>query len=63
MGKMLKSFNVKVFYMMGKALSGELSCPCDSSCLYRYTSMFSCHFTKKDNFCDFLFASLHKVAF
>ena len=30
-GKMLK-FNVKVFYVMGKALSGELSCPCDRSC-------------------------------
>ena len=27
---MLK-FNVKVFYVMGKALSGELSCPCDRS--------------------------------
>ena len=26
-------FNVKVFYVMGKALSGELSCPCDRSCL------------------------------
>ena len=27
------SFYVKVFYVMGKALSGELSCPCDrSSC-------------------------------
>ena len=24
--------NVKVFYVMGKALSGELSCPCDRSC-------------------------------
>ena len=22
----------KVFYVMGKALSGELSCPCDRSC-------------------------------
>ena len=29
--KMLK-FYVKVFYVMGKALSGELSCPCDRSC-------------------------------
>ena len=29
---MLK-FYVKVFYVMGKALSGELSCPCDRSCL------------------------------
>ena len=29
-----KKFNVKVFYVMGKALSGELSCPCDRSCLY-----------------------------
>ena len=30
-----KNFNVKVFYVMGKALLGELSCPCDSSC-YTY---------------------------
>ena len=37
--KMLK-FYVKVFYVMGKALSGELSCPCDRSCL-------SCLFTFK----------------
>ena len=29
--KMLK-FYIKVFYVMGKALSGELSCPCDRSC-------------------------------
>ena len=29
---MLK-FYVKVFYVMGKALSGELSCLCDRSCL------------------------------
>ena len=28
---MLKIY-VKVFYVMGKALSGELSCPCDRSC-------------------------------
>ena len=27
------SFYVKVFYVMGKALSGGLSCPCDRSCL------------------------------
>ena len=27
-----KKFNVKVFYVMGKALSGELPCPCDRSC-------------------------------
>ena len=27
-----KSFYVKVFYVMGKVLSGELSCPCDRSC-------------------------------
>ena len=26
------SFYVKVFYVVGKALSGELSCPCDRSC-------------------------------
>ena len=29
-----KKFNVEVFYMMGKALSGKLSCPCDRSCLF-----------------------------
>ena len=27
-----KKFKVKVFYVMGKALSGELSCPFDRSC-------------------------------
>ena len=27
-----KSFYVKVFYVMGKALTVELSCPCDRSC-------------------------------
>ena len=31
LAKMLK-FYIKVFYVMGKALSGELSCPCDRSC-------------------------------
>ena len=25
-------FYVKVFYVMSKVLSGELSCPCDRSC-------------------------------
>ena len=34
-GGISKKFNVKVFYVMGKALSGELSCPCDRSCLDR----------------------------
>ena len=28
--------NVKVFYVMGKVLSGELSCPCDRSC-FKYS--------------------------
>ena len=27
-----KKFNVKVVYVIRKALSGELSCPCDRSC-------------------------------
>ena len=27
-----KKFDVKDFYVMGKALSGELYCPCDRSC-------------------------------
>ena len=31
-GGVSKKFNVKVFYVMGKALSGELSCLCDRSC-------------------------------
>ena len=33
--KMLK-FYAKVFYVMGKALSGKLFCPCDRSCLTLY---------------------------
>ena len=32
------AFYVKVFYVMGKALSGELSCPCDRSCFSISTS-------------------------
>ena len=28
-----------------------------------YTFMFYCHFSKGNNFCDFLFASLDNVAF
>ena len=28
------AFYVKNFYVMGKALSGELSCPCDRSCFF-----------------------------
>ena len=28
-----KKFNIKVFYVMGKALSGELSYPWDRSCM------------------------------
>ena len=31
-----KKFNLKVFYVMGKVLSGELSCPCDRSCFETY---------------------------
>ena len=31
-GGVSKKFSVKDFYLMGKALSGELSCPCDRSC-------------------------------
>ena len=31
-GGVSKKFNVEVFYVMGKALSGKLSCPCDRSC-------------------------------
>ena len=31
-GSVSKKFNVTVFYVMSKALSGELSCPCDKSC-------------------------------
>ena len=31
--KML-TFYVQVFYVMGKALSGELSCPCDRFCYF-----------------------------
>ena len=31
-----RRFYVKVFYVMGKALSGELSCPCDRSCFFLF---------------------------
>ena len=31
-GVVSKKFDVKVFYVMSKALSGKLSCPCDRSC-------------------------------
>ena len=33
-GGVSKKFNVKVFFVMGKALSGKLSCPCDRSCFF-----------------------------
>ena len=36
-GGVSKKFNVKVFYVMGKALSGELSCPCDRSCFAHFS--------------------------
>ena len=36
------SFYVKVFYVMGKALSGELSCPCDRSCSIKSQLLTSC---------------------
>ena len=29
-----KSLTLKFFYVVGKTLSGELSCPCDRSCSY-----------------------------
>ena len=35
-----KKFNVKVFYVMGKALSGELSCACDRSCFNKNIVIF-----------------------
>ena len=40
--KMLK-FYVKVFYVMGKALTSELFCPCDRSC------SFLSHFSNEVN--------------
>ena len=36
-GGISKSFTLKFFYVMGKALSGELSCPCDRSCCLSYS--------------------------
>ena len=32
--KLFKFSRYSFFYVMGKALSGELSCPCDRSCLF-----------------------------
>ena len=37
----LAKFYVKVFHVMGKALSGELSCPCDRSYFRRVLACFS----------------------
>ena len=40
-----KKFNVKVFYVMGKALSGKLSCPYDrscSTCFFPFFFFFCC---------------------
>ena len=34
-----ESFYVKVFYVMDKALSGELSCPCDRSCSFMISNV------------------------
>ena len=36
----VKVFTLKFFYVMGKALSGELSCPSDRSC-YPFQQYFS----------------------
>ena len=36
------SFYVKVFYVMGKALSGELSCPYDRSCFAQVSLLCNC---------------------
>ena len=35
-----KGLTLKFFYVMGKALSGELSCPCDRSCLVLWFEKF-----------------------
>ena len=31
-----KSLTLKFFYVMGKVLSGKLSCPCDRSCCNQF---------------------------
>ena len=44
------NFYIKVFYVMGKALPGELSCPCDRSCClssYSVSSVYEEHFCFK----------------
>ena len=41
------SFYIKVFYVMGKALSGELSCPCDRSCYYKDKQLLGHYFSGK----------------
>ena len=33
------AFYIKGFYVMGKALSCELSCPCDRSCLKMFQNL------------------------
>ena len=54
-----KSLTLKFFYVMGKALSGELSCPFDRSCLRIGDNLktFFPFFPKEEVFsdCDLLF--------
>ena len=51
-GSVSKKFNVKVFYVMGKALSGKLSCPCDRSCSYESSLPWIVTKTHNAIFCD-----------
>ena len=50
--KMLK---FKFFYVMGKALSGELSCPCDRSCFVWFQNYFCMHIAQALSSCSWPF--------
>ena len=58
--KMLK-FYFKVFYVMGKALSGELSCPCDRSCCFTCVSVFDDLLFRTVILRFFLLLSVHRI--
>ena len=54
------SFYIKDFYVIGKALTGKLSCLMTGLVIMVYEHVFSTIFMEGSNFCD-LFASVHYV--
>ena len=56
------SFYVIVFYVMAKALSGELFCPCDRSCLFSDLAALTAKSENKKGFSTSEKAQIRKKA-